>query len=177
MPRYKYHDNDLRNVSNDDVVKYIPIVKSIINKRFQNCHLEYDEKLNAGLLGVAFGIKRYDPNRGKPLVAWIYYCASDNIRNEIRRTRKFKAALPLLEYARNHIIQDLQLEYVAIKDEFQLVKNNISCLDKRSRKVISYHFVDGLTFEDIAKKLGLSRQRVSQICKKALQKLREKISF
>ena len=42
--------------------------------------------------------------------------------------------------------------------------------------IIRRHYLDGLTFEDIGSKMGLSKGRVSQIHKAALILLRKRLS-
>lgn len=176
MPKIKYLDNDLRNIANDDVMKYIPLVKSIIKKRFRGGSLSYDEKLNAGLIGVAFGLKRYNPDCNKSLVSWIYYYASDYIRNEIQKTKKYQPALSNPEYATLGVTQDNQFEQLEIQEEFNIVQENLNCLDNRSKKILRWRYLKGKSYVDIAKRLGVSKQRVFQICQDALFVLREKIT-
>lgn len=68
------------------------------------------------------------------------------------------------------------------KDEFEVVVNKatieklIDILDEREKKIIIYRYYKELTQTQIAKLMGTSQVQVSRIEKKALEKMREKLS-
>lgn len=54
----------------------------------------------------------------------------------------------------------------------QLVITALGCLTDRERKVVTRTFAHDMTLDDIAEKIGVTRERVRQILAKSLKKLR-----
>lgn len=78
------------------------------------------------------------------------------------------------------IYQDQNLSYmdnaylvVELKQLRARVLDAVSFLSANERKVITYHYLQHVAFEEIAGTLGVSKGRVSQIHKAALKRLRE----
>ena len=65
---------------------------------------------------------------------------------------------------------------LAWRQAVERVQAAINGLGERERKVVALHYLDGLTFENIAKLLGLSKGRISQIHRVALSVLRKRLS-
>jgi len=57
-----------------------------------------------------------------------------------------------------------------VKDDF--VEIAIGLLDGRERKILTDRFVDGMTLEAVARTIGITRVRVRQIEKKAIERLK-----
>jgi RNA polymerase sigma factor for flagellar operon FliA len=55
----------------------------------------------------------------------------------------------------------------------QSLSNLVRALPEQERRVVQYHYYHGLDFAEIAKLLELSRGRISQIHRQALQLIRE----
>lgn len=60
-------------------------------------------------------------------------------------------------------------------EHLDVVKVAISGLTPRELKVVKMHQIDGDGFKDIAKDMGISGQRVSDIYEKALRKMRHRL--
>lgn len=78
------------------------------------------------------------------------------------------------------IYQDRELSYmdnaylgVELKQLRERVLDAVSFLSASEKKVITYHYLQHFAFEEIARTLGVSKGRVSQIHKAALKRLRE----
>jgi RNA polymerase sigma factor for flagellar operon FliA len=54
----------------------------------------------------------------------------------------------------------------------EVLRGAIEKLEPSERRVVRYHYHQGLAFEEISQLLGVSRSRVSQIHRKALMGLR-----
>lgn len=67
---------------------------------------------------------------------------------------------------------DSGYESVAWKQTQESLKQQVETLPDVERKVLSYHYYQGMAFEQVARLLGVSKGRVSQIHKKALTQLR-----
>lgn len=56
-----------------------------------------------------------------------------------------------------------------------LLKNAIDFLPERESQIVRYHYLQGTPFDVIADLLGISKGRVSQLHKRALQQLRDRL--
>lgn len=59
------------------------------------------------------------------------------------------------------------------RDAVGRIKSHVEGLPARDRKIISYHYADGMDFTQIGGLLGISRARVSQLHKTAITQLRK----
>jgi len=74
------------------------------------------------------------------------------------------------------IYPDNTYEHVELKQMRQGLKRLLKFLPENERKVISYHYQHQLSFDEITRILGLTKGRISQIHKSALQRLRNSLS-
>jgi len=65
---------------------------------------------------------------------------------------------------------------VELRRTYQQVQNLLSLLPPAEHRVIHLHYQQGRAFEDIARELGLTKGRISQIHKAALQRLRRMVA-
>lgn len=65
---------------------------------------------------------------------------------------------------------------LAWKECIRSLTAEITKLPDQEHKVIKYHYIDGFSFEQIARAFGLSKGRVSQIHRAALGALRDRLS-
>ncbi|MCS7224604.1 MAG: SigB/SigF/SigG family RNA polymerase sigma factor [Armatimonadetes bacterium] len=55
---------------------------------------------------------------------------------------------------------------------WQLIEDGLSVLDQRERSIVEMTYFQGLTQQEIAKKLGISQMHVSRLLRRALEKMR-----
>lgn len=65
---------------------------------------------------------------------------------------------------------------VEFEEERRLLRQAISQLDQRDQLLLKLHYSDGVTFEEIANRMGITKQRISQIHARAVRRLRECLS-
>lgn len=70
---------------------------------------------------------------------------------------------------------DNTYQRVELKQLHQRVMALLELLPANERRVITYHYLQRLAFEEIARMLGLTKGRISQIHKDALNRLRTKL--
>ncbi|MCO7223701.1 sigma-70 family RNA polymerase sigma factor [Pleionea sp. CnH1-48] len=99
----------------------------------------------------------------------------------------FKTILDMVTgYALNILYHDYYQRFYTLDDPSSLVKDEeltqdilkraIATLPDMEQKVVEYHYSCGLNFSQVAKLLGVSKGRVSQVFKSALQHLIEYFS-
>lgn len=73
-------------------------------------------------------------------------------------------------------LPDGSYESILFKQEQQRVRELIPLLTPREQSVIRLHYLQGLTYEDIARTLGITRGRVSQLHEQALGRMRRLVA-
>ncbi len=66
-------------------------------------------------------------------------------------------------------------ESLAWKEMAAALRNQIHQLPEQQARVIRYHYIDGLSFDQIANTFGLTRGRISQVHKAAVQALKNQL--
>ena len=168
--------------TNEEVERHIPIVRRMIELYGYGDALSYDEKLAAGLIGVAIAVERFDAEKGVKYAYWLSYQIDKAIRNESRlvlRQRRF-GAQPFDDDF--DPIDERDWETRTSRDEREeretLVDRAVAALDSldpRSRLVVRKLCFDGKTQEEIAKELGVSQSWTSRLARAAFKKMRREI--
>ncbi len=109
----------------------------------------------------------YDPARGT-LVAWLVAIAKnriiDNVRSERRHTERQSEEDPA------EIPSDEQIE--AIGDRL-MVAEALSLLSERARQVVTLHYFEGLTHDQIAHRLSLPLGTVKSDLRRSLSRIKD----
>jgi len=69
----------------------------------------------------------------------------------------------------------LPLDNMVIKEQIDILREEIESLSERERDVINARFFDEKNLADIAREQGVTRQRINQISKRAFDKLQAKV--
>ena len=70
-----------------------------------------------------------------------------------------------------------EFRYVDLQTDFIMLKDEIRALQEKERLVILLRYYKDLTQQQIANRMGISQVQVSRIEKKAIQKIREKMTM
>ena len=146
--------------------------------RFNRSRVDHDDLLSEAMFGLVRAVDRYNPWRG---YRFSTYACNVIIRALMRRFRnqsRYQQRYPLLDaehYDHSGLDDsdnDLYLERLK-----RVVKRNAGALTDIESKVLAKRFPSNadspLTFRQISKVVGLSRERVRQIEGAALRKLRQ----
>jgi len=155
------------------------LVLEIANQYERPGGLSPDELLSAGNAGLREAIKRFDPERGEKLSAYARRWIERSIKKALKlgRVPTDKEISPQRSRLRSSP-ESVSLPPVSFDDdtrtEFMCVLTEAG-LDDREREIISlrYGAADGVpkTHKQIGKKLGLTRERISQLEKAGREKL------
>ncbi len=168
--------------TNEEVERHVPIVRRMIELYGYGDALSYDEKLAAGLIGVAIAVERFDAEKGVKYAYWLSYQIDKAIRNESRLVlrQRHLGAQPLDDDF--DPIDERDWELQATRDEREeretLVDRAVAALDSldpRSRLVVRKLCFDGKTQAEIAEELGVSQSWTSRLARAAFKKLRREI--
>jgi RNA polymerase sigma factor for flagellar operon FliA len=163
------------------VEQYLPLVRHqarhVHRYRSLPQSVDVDDLVGVGVLGLIKAIEKFDASRG---VKFTTYC--------IMRVRgSMLDWLRTLDHLSRHARQRCNREGVQavtvnslgsmdFEDERQRIfaKSEIVelGLHSREREVVNLYYFEGMTMEQIGRKLGVSQSRISQIHKKLVRRLR-----
>lgn len=144
-----------------------------------------NELLSVGFEGLCIAAKSYKPELGK-FSSYSYIWIRRKMIREIKRINKiYRNIISLDEPIYNQ--KEMKKEYLRDKivDETENVEERgiskayeegiweiiSKCCDQREIEIFYMYCYDGINFSEIAKRLGVSRQWIAQVVKKAREKI------
>ena len=169
-------------------------ISTALRCRYQRAYREVDidSLISAALLGVVEGIRHFDTGRGSRLVTCIWWWVMCYIRRE-RIAHRFVRNGPTTYLSDFSVSKDgsrvqdecagdqrCVLEKLVQDEEMEEMHRLMDgVLNARETEILSRRYTyckeDVETFSAIGKSLNVSRQRVSQIEEKAVEKLRRAV--
>lgn len=130
------------------IMDYLPLVKKIVSKIAINLpdHIEKEDLINAGIVGLIQAIDRFDPEMGNTLATFASYRIKGSIIGELReldilsrgdrkKVRELKQVKTYLEQSKSRQIEDYE-----IASELKITINELE--DIKSMSDISFISVD-----------------------------------
>ena len=178
---------------NLDLTQYSYLVKSCASYYSQQSGADYDDLYQEGWTGLLYAEKKFDEKKGK-FENYAYYWIKVRIQQYLLncmqiirepywryiRRRKDENIYPLqtvhnqLESIKIKSNTNIELEYEKKERSDKLEKYIDKNLSNRDKQIIYYRYTKNLTFSDIAKLIGVSKERVRQILLDIHAMLREK---
>jgi len=154
-----------------DVTKWLPLVCRIALRMGAKYPVEDSEQYSVGVLGLLAAARGFDASRGK-FMTYAHRCIVNAILEDRRR---FKKSMPAIGTQAITWAARESDEYDSVIDhrrpEWSIEADDIlRYLDDRSKYVLKACVFDRRA-ADIADELGVSRSRVSEICRKAIHRL------
>lgn len=161
-----------RDMCEDDIVKCIPIVRSIAwsMKRKMYVRMDIDDLISIGMCGLMEASKRYSEDGGGSFKNYAIYRIAGSMLDEIKK-RWFE------DLSSDGMVEGVyagdDAEGVLIKKIEQMnVVAAIRSLSSQQARVIYMYYYQGLLYRQIASKLKVSESRVCHIRTEAILKLR-----
>ena len=163
------------------IERYLNTVRKINNKWGGT-----DDGFQEGILGIYQAIKTFDESYNTKFMTHLYFHIEAKIRKYIDKER-YRVPQYVIESIKKGEqervyfsgIEDLEIGDENIKiDNLEnkvLIENLLSCCTKKERQILDLLFFKGYSGEEIAKKLGMSRQWVHSMKHRAFEKIRENI--
>ena len=164
------------------IERYLNTIRKI-NHKWGNT----DDGFQEGVLGVYQAIKTYDESYNTKFMTHLYFYVEAKIRKYIDKER-YRVPQYVIESIKKGEqervyfsgIEDLEIGDENIKiDNLEnkvLIENLLSCCTKKERQILDLLFFKGYSGEEIAKKLGMSRQWVHSMKHRAFEKIRGQIN-
>ncbi len=144
----------------DLIENYSGILKSVIKRVLQSFPDLWDECLNETLMAVWQNIDSYDCNRS----SFKNWCAS---------VARYKAIDTLRREVRHNNREEIRDENSYTGNEFDLVlvKEIFKYLSPEDRKLFEAIFIEGYTYDEMAQKLGVSKDALYSRVKRSRRKI------
>jgi len=142
------------------------LVHKVLTKYFPDKSHDEDY-IQIGLIGLWQAIEKYNGSSSWPNYA--YTCIKNEIMTQYSRDNK-KSAIPehkLCRLGEDTIIDDSAEGRIISSVD---VQDALSKLNERTRYILTER-MNGRTLEDIGAELGITRERLRQICVKAKRKI------
>ncbi len=164
-----------------------------IIKKYYAASSDQDDLISIGTIGLIKAVQTFDHSKGTRFATYGSRCVENEILMHFRSLKKSASDVSIEEPSQSDkdgnslCLMDLLTDGEDVADRIELLVRAEqmyaildSCLDEREREVVvmRYGLYGGhaLTQREAANKLGISRSYVSRIEKRALEKLREKLS-
>lgn len=146
--------------------------------RFRTADSDDDDLTSEAMLGLARAVDRFDPWRGFRFSTYACNCIARACMRRARMEARHRLLFPVAydaaldsPYEPENTDSDLRIERIQ-----HAIKSNCGDLTALESKVLRSRFPLGqserLTFQQIGRAVGLSKERVRQIQNEALEKLR-----
>lgn len=144
----------------DLIENYSGLLKSVIKRVLQSFPDLWDECLNETLMAVWQNIDSYDCNRS----SFKNWCAS---------VARYKAIDTLRREVRHNNREEIRDENSYTGNEFDLVllKEIFKYLSPENRKLFKAIFIEGYTYDEMAQKLGVSKDALYSRVKRSRRKI------
>ncbi len=189
LEEYKAGSEDARNVL---IERNLRLVAHVC-KKYNGIHLENDDLISIGTIGLIKGINSFDMEKGVRLATYVSRCIDNEILMYLRSAKKLGAEvylnepigkdkddneislIDILENDEKNIEDEIDLK-MKVKKMYEKMK---TVLKPREKNILELRFgLDGSkpkTQNEIAEMMGISRSYVSRIETKAIGKLAKEI--
>ncbi len=145
---------------------YLPLVKSIASQ-YKKGGVPFEDLVQEGFLGLLEARKRFDPSKKIKFSTYAFYWIKKRVLEAIQKER-----IQSLNFVE---LNEEVLENSTIEKEYENEKLDIS-LNKNfsslEQKVFKLHFQEEKSLSQIAKELGIRREKVRQIKYLLLKKIK-----
>lgn len=170
-------------MSEDLIKQYIPLVRSQTKLVYKRCkdYIEFKDLFNAGLIGLVDAYKKHKPDKGD----FIRYAKVrirgemiDRIRSNDWVSRKLREQIQSEEVilSRSEKLKDIPENKLSVLDLLVIqipIRKIVNQLPARARSIILQAYYEDIDLQDIAKNIGLSPGRVTQIRDAAFINMRQ----
>ncbi len=177
-------------MNNAEFLKYKPIVDRIVGGFLKKLpsNVTRDDLMSAGMEGLWAGLSK-NVDKHENLEAYLHFKVRSAILDELRAQdwlpRRMRDRVEAGEANESVVFLDIaewedmtsqmpdQEEDIDQSREVQILISVLERLPPRERLILEAHYIRGVKFDDIAKQLGVSAPRISQIHARAMARVKE----
>lgn len=158
------------NERNKLITENIPYVQ-LVAKKFYYMNMN-DDLVNEGILGLIRAAETFDKNQNVKFLTYAKFWVFDYISKYVNKNNRLVATEHIDEIA-----EPIEIEHNLIID---IMNNNLSShldkLNSKEREIIEGKYLNDISLTEMGRRYNISKQRVSQIEKRALEKLRKELA-
>jgi len=145
---------------------YLPLIKSVAS-RYKKERVSFEDLIQEGFLGLLEAKKRFDPSKKVKFSTYAFYWIKKKILEAIQKERI--QSLDSVEL-NEEILESSIIEKTYESENLEIFPDkNLTPLEQ---KVFKLYFQQGKTLSQIAKELGIRREKVRQIKQLLLRKIK-----
>lgn len=157
------------------IINNIKLVEDIVKKRFLDYLYEEDELISIGIVGLIKSIDNFDPSKGIQFTSYLKKYINNELSRFLNRESKYIQFSSLDSRDEFIPLSTIASDYED-KELYKSVRNIVDGLPVIEREIVKLHygFEENVrvTQAEIAKKLCISKSRVSRMLKRALDKVK-----
>lgn len=181
--------------------EHLGLVYTIANQYARRSPEPVDDLIQEGALGLMRAVELFEPERGNTFSVYAYWWISVFVQRRVQAARAERVGCKKNEVRSNFDtkgrcvlsldapcgVEDETLhdvlgssavavdDQVSTAEEREIVREAIDGLPLRARTIVKMRFEDDLTLSKIGETCGLSRERVRQILRDTLAKMRTRL--
>jgi RNA polymerase sigma factor (sigma-70 family) len=170
--------------------QYDKLINKLASEIYKNYNQKYplEDLLVEAKLGAIKGLRCFDPSKNVKLITHLHNYIKFNISHYIRansgliKVPKNPAHKIIPEIVDNEfLLSNSNYSSDASKtindsDNKILVEKYLDILPEKQKKVLQLIYVEGFTYNEVAKKMNVSRQFANSIAIKAINKIKEEFT-
>ncbi len=177
--------NELDTLSNEVLVEYAQAgneqAMSVLSARFLNtrgtgvsvAYLDSDDFVQEGMIGFLKAVNSYDPTKSVPFEAYAFKCMQNSINTAAGVYKREVAVVSDSELPDMVDTQVDPLNKLLVSEELSLVLNTCKVSLTETEKTVVFLKAGGLSYGEIALRLGMSEKNVDNAIQRARRKLKE----
>ena len=156
------------------ISRYMPLIKAKASS-FKNSHVETDDLVSEGFLGLLGAIRSYDPEKGA-FAAFASICISNKMKTAVAKGSANPIPALSLDDSNIEEISDGNPgteDLIILKEQnSEMMKQVEQLLSEREREAF-YLYLSAYSYNQIAEKLGITSKAVDNAITRAKSKLRD----
>lgn len=142
---------------------------------YANCYTDSDDLSQEGLVGLLHAISSYDPDKGAKFSTFAEICIENRMKSLLAKGSK--AAAPVenvyeLTEWQDSIADETPESIYLYKEYFSELLNSIHFVLSPAEYKVFNLCIQGLSYKDVAKKLGITEKSVDNAMQRARKKIR-----
>ena len=170
--------------------QYEKLINKLSSEIYKNYNHKYplEDLIVEAKLGAIKGLRCFDPNKNVKLITHLHNYIRFNISHYIRansglikvpKNPAYKLIPEIVDneflYSNSSFSSDFS-KTTTDSDNKILVEKYLDILSEKQRKVLQLIYVDGFTYNEVAKQMNVSRQFANSIAIKAINKIKEEFT-